>query len=445
MAKTTADLWFRFFSDTKSLDKGTRQARTNLSKTEKAASAATRGFSGMQRALGSLGLALGAREIGQWAYEATQMAETAQIAAASADKALGPAAQRLRNDFENLRLVMGMNRGEFDQLIATQGLMVTGLGASQDAAGKLIGELITLGGDLATFKGDVGSTAVAIDDVTAAIRGEFDPLEKWGVKLNEAKIKAKITQREGTDPLFASLSEGEKRLIAITELIEEGAAPAIGSLGDAAATAAGQTNEMNTRLDDMQIEIGTLLLPAMVELTTWTLGYMRAATEAGKSTNRWNEAVALAVRFTGDWLSRTTVLGLVIRANIDRINSWGRSIRTAYEWVARLISKIRQIPSSIRNPFASWRMPKLNIPGFATGGTVPGPIGAPQLAVVHGGEEIRTPSQQRQGSGAGGSVTINVDASFSDPQAIAQRLVDLLRIYNRTQGAVPIIVEGGIG
>lgn len=35
------------------------------------------------------------------------------------------------------------------------------------------------------------------------------------------------------------------------------------------------------------------------------------------------------------------------------------------------------------------------IPGFGGGGIVPGPIGSPQLAVVHGGEEIRTPAQQR--------------------------------------------------
>ena len=32
--------------------------------------------------------------------------------------------------------------------------------------------------------------------------------------------------------------------------------------------------------------------------------------------------------------------------------------------------------------------------GFATGGTVPGPLGAPQLAVVHGGEQVLTPQQR---------------------------------------------------
>lgn len=38
----------------------------------------------------------------------------------------------------------------------------------------------------------------------------------------------------------------------------------------------------------------------------------------------------------------------------------------------------------------------LGIPGFASGGVVPGAIGTPVLALVHGGEDIRTPEQQRE-------------------------------------------------
>jgi hypothetical protein len=37
----------------------------------------------------------------------------------------------------------------------------------------------------------------------------------------------------------------------------------------------------------------------------------------------------------------------------------------------------------------------LGIPGFATGGEVPGALGAPMLALVHGGERVLTPAQQR--------------------------------------------------
>ena len=44
---------------------------------------------------------------------------------------------------------------------------------------------------------------------------------------------------------------------------------------------------------------------------------------------------------------------------------------------------------------------------YATGGVVPGRIGSPQLALVHGGEEVLTPAQ-RLSSGRGGSTTINM-------------------------------------
>ncbi len=46
--------------------------------------------------------------------------------------------------------------------------------------------------------------------------------------------------------------------------------------------------------------------------------------------------------------------------------------------------------------------------GFATGGVVPGPVGAPQLALVHGGERISTPEQQRMGSREPQSVNLNL-------------------------------------
>ena len=43
----------------------------------------------------------------------------------------------------------------------------------------------------------------------------------------------------------------------------------------------------------------------------------------------------------------------------------------------------------------------MHIPGFALGGVVPGAIGAPMLAVVHGGERVQTPAQQAAGVGGG--------------------------------------------
>ena len=68
------------------------------------------------------------------------------------------------------------------------------------------------------------------------------------------------------------------------------------------------------------------------------------------------------------------------------------------------------------------------LPGFANGGMVPGPTGAPQLAMVHGGERVMTPGQQRQ---SGDRIihqnnTFNIDGA-SSPMATGEEVVEALR------------------
>lgn len=50
-----------------------------------------------------------------------------------------------------------------------------------------------------------------------------------------------------------------------------------------------------------------------------------------------------------------------------------------------------------------------DLASFDAGGIVPGPVGQPQLAIVHGGELVQTPEQQRSGSG----ITINMPVTVS--------------------------------
>jgi len=48
---------------------------------------------------------------------------------------------------------------------------------------------------------------------------------------------------------------------------------------------------------------------------------------------------------------------------------------------------------------------------FATGGVVPGPIGAPVMAMVHGGEEV-LPTGRTGGGGGGGNITFEVNVGL---------------------------------
>jgi hypothetical protein len=69
------------------------------------------------------------------------------------------------------------------------------------------------------------------------------------------------------------------------------------------------------------------------------------------------------------------------------------------------------------------------IPGFDMGGVVPGPVGAPRLALVHGGETI-LPTHKEQAPAASGSVTVPV---YLDGVQIAKVVAPLLAQDRRSR------------
>lgn len=72
--------------------------------------------------------------------------------------------------------------------------------------------------------------------------------------------------------------------------------------------------------------------------------------------------------------------------------------------------------------------------GFASGGLVPGPRGAAQLAVVHGGERVLTPGQH-----GAGTVIINVHGNTMQSDAEMQRLVLSALTTAQQRGALGIV------
>ena len=85
--------------------------------------------------------------------------------------------------------------------------------------------------------------------------------------------------------------------------------------------------------------------------------------------------------------------------------------------------------------------PPAHIPGtFAHGGNVPGPLGSPQAAIVHGGEKVLTAGQarNRRGAAAPSEINIYIQGTVLDPQGTAEALAELLRLYESTNGPVAL-------
>ncbi|MFA5439639.1 phage tail tape measure protein [Dehalococcoides sp.] len=74
------------------------------------------------------------------------------------------------------------------------------------------------------------------------------------------------------------------------------------------------------------------------------------------------------------------------------------------------------------------------IPAFALGGTVPGPIGAPTLALVHGGEEVIPVGQSKSQTGQTVNISINnpVIKEEADIDRLTQQISEKMqRVYQR--------------
>jgi len=441
----TRELWFRFFGDTKSLSKAAGKADKDLGKVGKASKKTDRLLGGMNKALIGFGLAVGAAEVARWANDAAKMADAAEIAAKSIEKVLGPATESFQEGLEENRRIMGLNALEVDQLGAKMGLLFTGMGVGEQAAADFGVELVGIAGDLAAFRGDLSETPAALDAMQAALRGEFDPLEQFGVKLSAAKIEAEKARLAGIDPLFASLSDGEQTMEAIVSLIVREAAPAMGALEDAADSTAAKTNELAVETEDLQTELGGVVNEIKGPLVGALTFLLRGFIDVNEAIGRFIGGNAAKLVYV--WIPAVTDAVARMRAAMDTwLASMHAGIMSLLSPLNNVSSKFRAFMDRVRN----FRFPSFKIPGFATGGTVGGARGAPSLAVVHGGEQITNANGVQRGEGPGGGGgpligSLTVNAGLSSPDETARAIVDLLTQYNRTIGAIPITTSEGIG
>lgn len=83
---------------------------------------------------------------------------------------------------------VGISSNEYNELATLLGAQLKNAGVSLDEAGAKANGLITTGADLSSMFG--GSAAEAVQALSSALKGEMDPIEKYGITLNEATLKA---------------------------------------------------------------------------------------------------------------------------------------------------------------------------------------------------------------------------------------------------------------
>lgn len=185
---------------------------------------------------------------------------------------------------------VGLSRNEYQELATVLGAQLKNGGTALEEIGGKTNNLIGLGADLASMFG--GTTKEAVEAMTSALRGETDPIERYGVSVNAAKVEAEALAM-GAEKVNGEFSQQAKQA-AILSLITKQTADAQGNFAREADTFAGKQQRMSAQWQDLKAKMGELFLPtlssvmgfvtktAMPGLETF-IGGLRAFGEAWKA------------------------------------------------------------------------------------------------------------------------------------------------------------------
>ncbi len=123
-------------------------------------------------------------------------------------------------------------------------------------------KLVELGVDLAaTYGYDVQE---ALLGMTALFRGEYDPIEKFGVAMKQSEINSELAAR-GQDKLQGAARRNAEQIIRL-ELLYQRAADAMGAFTGQSGSLYTEQKKLGATFENMQAQIGTALLPSVVDL-----------------------------------------------------------------------------------------------------------------------------------------------------------------------------------
>lgn len=193
--------------------------------------------------------------------DATDLAESTS----KVEVVFGDAADAVMEWADTSATAFGQSKQAALEAAGTYGNLFQAFGIGAEEAQKMSMELVELAADLASFNN------TSVEDALLAIRsglsGETEPLKRYGVALNQARLE-QVALNEGIWDGAGALDAGQKAQAAYALILEDTAL----AQGDFARTSDGLANQqriLQAQLENVSAELGEKLLPIVVELVTF--------------------------------------------------------------------------------------------------------------------------------------------------------------------------------
>lgn len=152
---------------------------------------------------------------------------------------------------------VGLATSEYQNMATLIGAQLKNMGVDMDDLAPKTNNLIELGADLSAMYG--GTAAEAVEALSSALKGEYDPIERYGIAIKKSDINARLAAKGLEDLEGEALRLAETE--ALLEMVTEQSGDAMGMFGKEADTVAGQTQRAAAEFENAKAKLGEELLP----------------------------------------------------------------------------------------------------------------------------------------------------------------------------------------
>lgn len=251
--------------------------------------------------------------VGVFAYKAIQQASDLNETQSKVGVIFGGATDAVRQFASTAAGSLGQSKQSALDAAATFGIFGKSAGLSGQALADFSINFTKLASDLASFNNT--SPEMAIQAIGAALRGESEPLRRYGVLLNDAAMRQKAMELgiyQGNGALTS-----QQKILSAQALIYEQTADAQGDFARTSDGLANQQRILKASIQNLTTSLGSILLPYFQKAINALNKYLTPAVEAFTKTidggGTFGDAIKAAVASMGDF-------GLKVLDTIENIS-----------------------------------------------------------------------------------------------------------------------------
>ena len=324
-------------------DKGSKAAQKDLYKLGKSFDAYAKKAS---RAVGLVAVATAAAAV-KIGKDSVMAASDISQQFGALDAVFKSNSQELK-DFSKTMVEYGLSAADSARFSALLGTQLTGLGLTQTDAIKKTKDLQILGADLAATFG--GTTADAVAAFGSVLKGEYNPIERYGVAIRKSDITARVAAKGLGKLTGEALKQAEAQ--SALELIFLKTTAAQGQAMREYDTLAAQLQRLDAGYKNIQASLGLALLPVVEKFANYLLTSVIPQIQAWVDINKDQLAKSLenAAGFAKDFLEQALKIGKWATDNIGFIKAMGVAIGAMF-----IVGKVTSFITAVQALIAVYR------------------------------------------------------------------------------------------